>query len=118
METSNDIFTQEAFEKFINTYPQIIDVKGRYTTMTNEFVLTRETLNELETFSAKYEQLRNFVDFVNSFVWQKILNGTERAAIEKLGCLTETLSTVAHARDKELETAIHKIKPLTSPKQD
>lgn len=112
METSNDIFTQEAFEKFINTYPQIIDVKGRYTTMTNEFVLTRETLNELETFSAKYEQLRNFVDFVNSFVWQEIIEGYEGETIERLGCLTEMLSDVVHIRDTNLETIIKKIKPF------
>lgn len=79
--------------------------------MTNEFVLDRETMNELETFSAKFEQLRNFIDFVYDFTWQEIIEGYEGEAVEKLGCLTEMLSTVAHVRDNELEAVIKKIAP-------
>ncbi len=77
-----------------------------------KFTLSMETMNELETFSAKIEVLRNYVDFVNDFVWQKIVEGYEGEAADKIGVLTETLSTVTHARDKELEEIILKIKPL------
>lgn len=77
-----------------------------------KFTLSMETMNELETFSAKIEVLRNYVDFVNDFVWQKIAEGYEGEAADKIGMLTETLSTVTHARDKELEEIVLKIKPL------
>lgn len=80
--------------------------------MTNEFVLDMETMNELETFSARFEQLRNFIDFVHNFVWQEIIEGYEGETIERLGCLTEMLSDVAHIRDTNLETIIKKIKPF------
>lgn len=83
--------------------------------MTNEFVLNRDTMNELETFSAKFEQLRNFIDFVHDFTWQEIIEGYEGETVEKLGCLTEMLSTVAHVRDNELEAVIEKINPLSDP---
>lgn len=79
--------------------------------MVNEYVLDFDTMNELETFSAKFEQLRNFIDFVHDFVWQEIIEGCEGETVEKLGCLTETLSTVAHVRDNELEAVIKKITP-------
>lgn len=79
--------------------------------MTNEFVLDRETMNELETFSAKFEQLCNFIDFVHNFTWQEIIEGYEGGTVEKLGCLTEMLSTVAHVQDNELEAIIKKITP-------
>ena len=84
--------------------------------MTNEFVLDRETMNELEIFSAKFEQFRNFIDFVHDFVWQEIIKGHEGETVEKLGCLTEMLSTVAHVRDNELETVIKKIALARSDK--
>lgn len=80
--------------------------------MTEKFVLNGETLNELETFSAKIEQLRNFIDFVHDFVWQEIIERYEGETIERLGCLTEMLSDVAHIRDTDLETIIKKIKPF------
>lgn len=69
-------------------------------------------MNELETFSAKIEQLRNFIDFVKNFTWQEIIEGYEGETIETLGCLTEVLSDVVHKRDEDLETIIKKIKPL------
>lgn len=86
--------------------------------MTNQFILNRETMNELETFSAKYEQLRNFIDFIKDFVWQEIIEGYEGGTVETLGCLTEMLSDVAHLRDDELEAVIKKIAPLHNPAED
>lgn len=86
--------------------------------MTEKFVLNRETLNELETFSAKFEQLRNFIDFVHDFVWQEIIEGYEGETIERLGCLTEMLSDVVHIRDNDLEAVIKKIAPLHNPVED
>lgn len=32
--------------------------------MKNEFVLNRETMNELETFSGKFEQMRGLTEFL------------------------------------------------------
>lgn len=69
-------------------------------------------MNELETFSAKFEQFRNFIDFVNYYVWQEILDGHENETVSKLGCFTEAMSDLAKVRDKELEEIILKIKPL------
>lgn len=83
--------------------------------MTRQYVLDFDTMNELETFSARFEQLRNFIDFVHDFVWQEIIEGYEGEMVEKLGCLTEMLSTVAHVRDNELEAVIKKIRPLPDP---
>lgn len=83
--------------------------------MTNEFVLNRDTMNELENFSARFEQLRNFIDFIHDFVWQEIIEGYEGETVEKLGCLTEMLSDVAHIRDNDLEAVIKKIAPLPDP---
>lgn len=77
-----------------------------------EFRLSDEVMTELETFSAKVEQLGNFIDLVNDFVWGEIVNGAREDAIDKLGCLTETLSEVVRIRDKELEEIITKVKPL------
>lgn len=76
--------------------------------MANEFVLNMETMNELETFSARFEQLRNFIDFVHDFTWQEINERYEGEMIRRLGCFTEMLSDVAHIRDNELEEVIKK----------
>ncbi|MCM1221958.1 MAG: hypothetical protein NC548_46550 [Lachnospiraceae bacterium] len=86
--------------------------------MTNEFVLNRDTMNELENFSARFEQLWNFIDFVHDFVWQEIIEGYEGETVEKLGYLTEMLSDVAHIRDNDLEQVIKKITPLHNPIED
>ena len=86
--------------------------------MVDKFVLERDTMNELETFSAKFEQLRNFIDFVHDFVWQEITEGCEGKTIERLGCLTEMLSDVVHIRDNDLEAVIKKIAPLHNPVED
>lgn len=40
--------------------------------MADEFVLSKETMNEIQAFSAKLEQLRFFSDFVDNFVWREI----------------------------------------------
>ncbi len=84
--------------------------------MERKYVMNYETMTELENFSAKFEQLRNFIDFVRDFTWQEIINGENpEGAIEKLGCLTEMLSDAAHIRDGELEAVIKKIAPLPDP---
>lgn len=83
--------------------------------MKNEFVLSRDAMNELEGFSAKFEQLRNFIDFIHDFVWQEIIEGYEGETVEKLGCLTEMLSDVAHIRENDLEAVIKKIALLHNP---
>jgi len=83
--------------------------------MKNEFVLNRDAMNELEGFSARFEQLRNFIDFVHDFVWQEIIEGYEGETVEKLGCLTEMLSDVAHIRENDLEAVIKKIALLHNP---
>lgn len=75
-------------------------------------------MNELETFSAKYEQLRNFIDFIKDFVWQEIIEGYEGETVDKLGYFTEILSDVAHIRDNDLEAVIKKIAPLHNPVED
>lgn len=77
--------------------------------MKNEFVLSRDAMNELEGFSARFEQLCNFIDFVHDFIWQEIIEGYEGKTVEKLGCLTEMLSDVAHIRENDLEAVIKKI---------
>lgn len=83
--------------------------------MADKFVLDRDTMNELEDFSARFGQLRNFIDFIHDFVWQEIAEGHEGETVEKLGCLTEMLSDVAHIRDDDLEQVIKKIAPLHNP---
>ncbi len=79
--------------------------------MVNEYVLDLDTMNELETLSAKFEQLRNFADVVNNFVWQKIVEGYEGETINKLGCLTESLLEVICVRENNLDAIIKKIAP-------
>lgn len=85
--------------------------------MKNEFVLNRDAMNEIENFSARFEQLRNFIDFIHDFVWQEIIEGYEGETVEKLGCLTEMLSDVAHSRENDLEAVIKKIALLHNPEQ-
>ena len=80
--------------------------------MKNKSVLDWEIMKELETFAAKFEQLRNFIDFIHAFVWQEIIDGYEGQTIEKLGCLTEILSDVAHIRDNDLSDVVQKILAL------
>ena len=53
--------------------------------MSNEFVLNRETMNELETFSAKFEQMRGLVEFLKVFVWGEVTERHEGKEIERLG---------------------------------
>lgn len=74
--------------------------------MAEGFVLDREGMDRVEEFAAKFEQLCIFIDFVHDFVWQGINDGSEGEWIERLGCLTEVLSDVAHVRDAELDSLI------------
>lgn len=58
--------------------------------MTNEFVLNRETMNELETFSAKFELMRELVEFLKEFVWGEVTERHEGKEIERLLCRNVT----------------------------
>ena len=80
--------------------------------MKNEFVLNRETMNELETFSAKFEQLRELVEFLKVFVWGEVTERYEGKEIERLGCLVDALLDVSISRENNLEAIIKKINTL------
>ena len=80
--------------------------------MSNEFVLNRETMNELETFSAKFEQLRELVEFLKVFVWGEVTERYEGKEIERLGCLVDALLDVSISRENNLEAIIKKINTL------
>ena len=72
----------------------------------------RELENELETFSANLELLRDFVDIIDELVWGTVIELHEGEDIRKLGCLTKMLSEIAHKRDTDLENIIKSIKPI------
>ena len=80
--------------------------------MKNEFVLNRETMNELETFSAKFEQMRGLVEFLKVFVWGEVTERYEGKEIERLGCLVDALLDVSISRENNLEAIIKKINTL------
>lgn len=77
--------------------------------MKNEFVLSRDAMNELETFSAKYEQMRGLIEFIKEFVWSEVTERHEGKEIEKLGVFVDALLDVAHSRENDLEAVIKKI---------
>lgn len=77
--------------------------------MEEQFVLDRETVNELETFSAKYEQMRGLVEFLKEFVWGEVTERHEGKEIEKLGVFVDALLDVARNRENDLEAVIKKI---------
>lgn len=83
--------------------------------MKEQFVLDRETMNELETFSAKYEQMQGLVEFLKEFVWGEVTERHEGKEIEKLGVFVDALLDVAHSRENDLEAVIKKISPLHNP---
>lgn len=80
--------------------------------MKNEFVLNRETMNELETFSGKFEQMRGLTEFLKEFVWSEIIERHDGKEIERLGCLVDALLDVSISRENNLETIIKKINTL------
>lgn len=86
--------------------------------MKNEFVLNRETMNELETFSAKFEQLRELVEFLKVFVWGEVTERYEGKEIERLGCLVDALLDVSISRENDLEAIIKKINSVHIPTED
>ena len=86
--------------------------------MTNEFVLNGETMNELETFSAKFEQMRELVEFLKEFVWGEVTERHEGKEIAQLGCLVNALFDVAISRENDLEAVIKKINPVHIPAED
>lgn len=77
--------------------------------MEEQFVLDRETMNELETFSAKYEQMRGLVEFLKEFVWGEVTERHEGKEIEKLGVFVDALLDVARSRENDLEAVIKNI---------
>ena len=86
--------------------------------MKNEFVLNRETMNELETFSAKFEQMRGLVEFLKVFVWGEVTELYEGKEIERLGCLVDALLDVSISRENDLEAVIRKINSVHIPAED
>lgn len=86
--------------------------------MTDEFVLNRETMNELETFSAKFELMRGLVEFLKEFVWSEVTERHEGKEIERLGCLVDALLDVSISREKDLEAIIKKINSVHIPTED
>lgn len=86
--------------------------------MSNEFVLNRETMNELETFSAKFEQMRGLVEFLKVFVWGEVTELYEGKEIERLGCLVDALLDVSISRENDLEAVIRKINSVHIPAED
>ncbi len=86
--------------------------------MTNEFVLNRETMNELETFSAKFELMRGLVEFLKEFVWGEVTERHEGKEIERLGYLVDALLDVSISRENDLETVIKKINSVHIPAKD
>lgn len=86
--------------------------------MTNEFVLNTDTMNELETFSAKYEQMRELVEFLKEFVWGEVTELYEGKEIERLGCLVDALLDVSISRENDLEAVIRKINSVHIPAED
>ena len=58
----------------------------------------------IEDYSCKAEQLRNFIDFINAWVWNEVSKGNieENKTSSKLCSLMENLSDLAHLRDSEL----------------
>lgn len=86
--------------------------------MTNEFVLNRETMNELETFSAKFELMRGLVEFLKEFVWGEVTERYEGKEIERLGYLVDALLDVSISRENDLETVIKKINSVHIPAKD
>ena len=86
--------------------------------MTNEFVLNRETMNELETFSAKFELMRGLVEFLKEFVWGEVTERYEGKEIAQLGCLVNALFDVAISRENDLEAVIRKINSVHIPAEN
>lgn len=86
--------------------------------MKNEFVLNRETMNELETFSAKFEQMRGLVEFLKEFVWGEVTERYEGKEIERLGYLVDALLDVSISRENDLEAVIKKINSVHIPTED
>lgn len=71
------------------------DVEGIYNEATREVYIR---------YSCKAEQLRNFIDFINDWVWNEVSKGNieENKTSSKLCSLMENLSDLAHLRDSEL----------------
>lgn len=86
--------------------------------MTNEFVLNTDTMNELETFSAKFELMRGLVEFLKEFVWGEVTERHEGKEIERLGYLVDALLDVSISRENDLEAVIKKINSLHIPAKD
>lgn len=84
--------------------------------MKNKFVMTRETLSEFETYSAKIETLRNIIKIEHYQVWQNLMEGeASQDAIDKAATLIEVILELAEARNDEISMLLQKIKPLTQP---
>ncbi len=69
-----------------------------------KMLIDPELHTTIEDYSCKAEQLRNFIDFINEWVWNQVSNGNiaENETSGKLCSLMENLSDLAHLRDSEL----------------
>lgn len=69
-----------------------------------KMMIDPELHTAIEDYSCKAEQLRNFIDFINEWVWNQVSNGNiaENETSGKLCSLMENLSDLAHLRDSEL----------------
>lgn len=80
--------------------------------------VSAEVRDAIEDYSAKAEQLNNFIDFINDFVWNEVSAGkiADDKTANRLTCLTENLSDLAHLRDRELQAIIDsmKVSPATA----
>lgn len=69
-----------------------------------KMLIDPELHTAIEDYSCKAEQLRNFIDFINDWVWDEVSKGIieENKTSSKLCSLMENLSDLAHLRDSEL----------------
>lgn len=75
------------------------------------YTLNAETMNELETFSAKLEVFSWLVEHVNKVAWNIIGNyrGKEAEGLHELGSLTEAISDIAALYESKIDLIIKDI---------
>lgn len=86
--------------------------------MKNEFVLNRETMNELETFSGKFEQMRGLTEFLKEFVCSEITERHDGKEIRQLSYLVDALFDLVISRENDLDAVIKKINSVHIPAED
>ena len=79
-----------------------------------DYGVSRETLDALNNFSCKVENLKHSMDILHSLLWGGVMEGDEKAG-EQAAHLSETLLEIVTLRDKEISQIVSQIKPLTLP---